>query len=528
MPIFKKQSLQSPTVTVVSDAGVSLDPTEEYEQLRVKGVGIHTSEGENFNNTIFGRDSAVSARELLQQHPDLAHDVILTLARLQGVRYRRLSDEEPGRIHHEDRDFSAWHATLGKKIPLLAASVLWGGTLKHMTTYQSIDSTPLFVILVAEYVAIDPSILEKKVMRHDRKMVTIRQSMIEAAGWVSRHVTDEGLVVIPKHNVFGLTHQTWKDSPNAYIHRDGSMLRVLKPIAYLEMQCLSVDALRHAAAVIGDEDQEAASIWKLQADAVVKATIDRFWMQDVQFFASAIDRTKQGIERVCHVIQSDPGWMLTTSFFDGLAESDRRRYITGIVRQMMSPHFITDVGIRTRSLQYAKLLEIIDYHGVYTSWPIDTYMFSKGLRRQGLPGLAHQLETRVLNAVTLADDSYEFFYVLEDGSAVISPLAARVKKQGARALPTHMYPDEVIAWSVALVMRLEYGRARDQYRAVVEPKTWQADLEAEVLPTITDISQIKTHDELQEQYRAQPLVFLDNKRGNRLLRNIVVGVYLDR
>ncbi len=76
------------------------------------GTGMDTSEGLLFNHSVWGRDRVITAFDMLATSPEIAHQTILTLAGLQGVRLRQRSEEEPGRIHNERRDLVSWDGPL--------------------------------------------------------------------------------------------------------------------------------------------------------------------------------------------------------------------------------------------------------------------------------------------------------------------------------------------------------------------------------------------------------------------------------
>jgi glycogen debranching enzyme len=497
---------------------------ETLQQLRVKGKGLHTSIGENYNNALFGRDSAIAARELLTRDSSVAHDAIIALAELQGTEANDQSDEEPGRIIHEDRDFDTWQATFLKRVPLLAASYLWGGNQKEMTTYFSMDSTPLFLLLAGDYAKQNPIVLQELITRKNGQKTTVEQCVVDAANWLSSHITPEGLVEIARHNPTGLIHQTWKDSPSGYIQEDGSALNVSKPIAYLEVQSLTVDALTSAAHLMGDERSIESHAWEENAEKVAKTTLEKFWLDDVQYFASAIDKDDDGNQRVSDVQQSDPGWMLNSTIFDTLPESTRQKYVTGIVKKLFSDDFLTDAGLRTRSVQYINTLEVADYHGSRATWPIDTYMTAKGLRKQGLPKLADQLEARIMNSVNMAGNFYEFFYVEPDGKVLLDPEKARVDQPNAEDLPAQMFPEAGIAWTVAAMMMIKYRRGHELNNEAIQKGSWQDELEQEVTSEIKNISIIKTVKQLQQSYPDQPKIYLDFVKGNTKIVGILAKI----
>jgi glycogen debranching enzyme len=86
-------------------------------------------------DTLFGRDSIISALQLLSIRPQVASDTLSILARLQATTSDDWRDAEPGKILHELR---TGEMALAHEIP-------------HTPYYGSVDSTPLFLVLLAEY-----------------------------------------------------------------------------------------------------------------------------------------------------------------------------------------------------------------------------------------------------------------------------------------------------------------------------------------------------------------------------------------
>lgn len=499
------------------------------KRLRAAPQGVHTSLGVKFNNTLFARDSAITARELIDQDRELAREVVLTLASQQGTTVDQASDEEPGRIHHEYRDFHKWEINKAKKLPMIAASIIWGGDTKSFTSYFSMDSTPLYVLLIADYFDRDPSILDERVVQKDGREILITESLTAAADWMLSHKTKHGLAEIRRRNKYGLTHQTWKDSLTGYIHENGDSLNLSQPIAYLEIQGLMVEGLRRAAKVLEKTLPERAMTWRKGADDIARTTLHDFWDEDDQYFVSSLDRDRYGNLRKDGVEQSDPGWLLDTSIFDDLPENDRRTYVMGIVAKLFSDNFLTDAGIRSRSVEYATTLGVADYHGALVSWPIDTYMIAKGLRRQGFPQLADQLEARILNSVNIAGDFYEFFYVETNGKVLLNPEAARKHHPGAKDFPAQMFPEKGIAWTVAATLMIKHRIGTNPSKT--KPKSsrgWQTDLEENILAHIPLISPIEMASVIEEKFKARPTIHLDFKKGSAFTAKSVWEAYRPR
>ena len=410
--------------------------------------------------------------------PQVAYDVILRLASLQGTKQRNISGEEAGHIHHESRSFKT------KKLGQTVASMIYGGDSEQMTTYFSSDSTPLFTTLVAEYAKENPDILDEKVVRNDGKEITIRQSTIEATNWVFNHIAESGLVEVEHHNILSPMHQTWKDSPTGYVKENGTMLNITKPIAYLNIQALAADSLSASAQLFSETNPEQSKKWQTAADSITQNTIDKFWMEDKQFFASAIDKDRHGKERQIRTVQSDAAWILNTDIFKRLPEDKQQKYISGIIKETFS-NLLTDAGIRCRPVNPAIDPKVAEYHSSSTSWPVDTYQAAEGCRRYGFPRLAQELDNRLLNAVNASGDHSELYYVLPDGEVILKLNKLDDKQPAAQKLIVQMYPDSNTTWSVAATLaiknRIENG---NDLISNQNKDSWQYKVEEEILGMI--------------------------------------------
>ena len=91
-------------------------------------------------HALFGRDSLITALEVLPERPDVARATLRALARLQGARDDPVWDEEPGKIVHEVREAPPAGTTrfLGLDWP--------EGGLRY---YGSADATSWFLYLLA-------------------------------------------------------------------------------------------------------------------------------------------------------------------------------------------------------------------------------------------------------------------------------------------------------------------------------------------------------------------------------------------
>ncbi len=505
------------------------------------GTGIDTSAGPLFNHSVWARDRIISSFDLLPERPHVAHDTIRTLALLQGTRYTLRSEEERGRIHNELRDLRQWRAPLRLKALFgLVLAPLWGGSPRGYITYFGSDSTPLFILLVAALARIDPGILDERVTRRDGSSATIRFAVEEATRWIERHIADNGLVEVPKHNIFSLPPQIWRDSPTSNFDEHGRMANVVEPIAYLDIQAFCADALEEAASLFrhniplpaGPQIAERTVhdlAWSDelddQAQAVRAAAQRTFWMEDSAFYAFAADRDAHGEPRLLRALQSDAGWLLATRFFDELPAAAKAHRVGGVVRMLFSPEMLTPVGIRCRALRHHNP-SFRNYHE--DVWPVDTFMIARGLRRQGFHELADELEARLANAIAALGGAWEFI-VVDNAGHVVAPRADRAgpAPPGARPLASEMAPEEDIGWTATAVLRLKRDRAsRARAGAALQAalrrrEPWVVELSEEVLAGLHKTVAARSRSELTSASLPLSAFYLDQGTGLRRAAGVV-------
>lgn len=415
-------------------------------------TGIVASQGPWYSQAIFGRDSASAGLLLLGKDQRLVHDIIFELARLQGQKTDRRSGEEPGRIHHEYRDLTKWHP--GRKGRHLATlySLLWGGSLEEMHTFFSSDSTPLFILLVSSYCHRYGFAILDRVVHGD---ATLADCVVSAAEWL-QSCDHDGLVAHKRMGLFCPSHQSWKDSPTAYLHTNGGLPASHRPMSYIIIQALAADALM-AASNLGDHlPGNRSDMWRHDAKRWRATLIERFWMPEQRYFASLLDQDRHGNWRQLETLCSDPGWLLDTGVFDDLSEKERLFYVQAITRRLFSDDFLTTVGIRSRALRHYTLVKLADYHGSQSSWPLDTQRFVSGLRKQGYPRLAKELTLRLEDGLAKSGHPYEYWVVTPNGTVQYRPEAASKRHLATRqsAVPVQIIPEPGFSWTAAVAINL--------------------------------------------------------------------------
>lgn len=443
--------------------------SEAYASLRSgEGKGIYTSRGAMFHKTIFGRDAAMTAKFVVDFDHQAAFDTIVTLISLQGTHHNTLTQEEPGRIHHEWRDFRRWHGAFGDRLPFFLLRRTWDIRRDILLTYYSLDATALFIRLVHKYAThVDATVLERKVVDREGNPTTVKAAVAAAAHWLVEAIDDSGLVAELRHNTLSLPFQTFQDS--FYSRGDGSLVVANKRIAFIEVQAFAADALFAAAHLF--EGHGAAPIWR-EAGRQLFDTMRKQYRLSDGYFASAIDH-----HGAIDVPNISVGWILNVYPWRFLDDEERKMVISPIVRRLFSNEFLTPIGLRTRSVVTSDPVPgVVDYHGSETVWPMFTFMVIEGLRKHRLYDLARELEHRLITAYN-AIPGFQEFYVISRAGITLLP-----QTRSAPRCDVQRLPEQQIAFSVVPAMVLAHRQIAPP--SMPEPATWQRQLEQEVLSQI--------------------------------------------
>ncbi len=454
------------------------------------GLGVYASSDILYKGAVFGRDSLEVAEDLMRIKPRLARNILMTLASLQGAENRKDNEEEPGKIIHEYR------TTLVDKKPINDASRKifkelsdkWGGTDDELRYYGSIDATPQFLRTLGCYVDLyGKRILQSLVIRYDGMGYTMAEAAQASVDWLFSRLAESrsGLLEFQHQNPHSILNQVWKDSDEFYIHADKQPVNHNAPIASIEVQGLTYDALQTAAKLFPEkaEDYQAA------AQKVRDRTIELLWQPEANYFALGTDYGPDGKLRIIQTTTANPAALLDTGFFDGLPQKDKKLYVTGIVEHILSSNFLTRAGIRSRSLEAADLVGHWDYHGSFVSWPKETYDIAKGLRRQGFPKLAAQLESRLLN-VFLKSRHYQEFVFVDKNGRVLTKQPVKHSHGNVIEVNSTNKPERIQAWTVSAIMAI----LSKPLRVDLLPKNrgqrqaWTKQLEAKMLAVMPRVN----------------------------------------
>lgn len=295
-------------------------------------------------STAFGRDGVISGLQMLWLNPGLARGVLAFLAEHQATETSPFSDSQPGKIMHETR-----------KGEMAALRELPFGRY-----YGGVDTTPLYIHLACAYAdrTGDMAFID-----------TLWPSLKAAAEWTEEASRATGFVTYQRAAESGLANQGWKDSIDSVFHADG---RIPKgPIALVEVQGYVFAAYRGLAALARRRGEYAeAEHWENRAEEMRVAVERDFWIDDLNFYALAID----GEGKPCEVRTSNVGHLL----YVGLPQPERAKMVAD---QLLSASFHSGWGLRTLA-DDAVFFNPMSYHNG-SIWPHDTALCAVGLARYG-------------------------------------------------------------------------------------------------------------------------------------------------
>jgi glycogen debranching enzyme len=337
-------------------------------------------------HALFGRDSLITALQLLPERPDIARATLRAHAGLQATRTDEDTDEEPGKIVHEYRPHAEQRfVDLGWPVR--------DGTLAY---YGSADGTSWFLVLLA---ALGDAALTRE----------LDGAWRAAAGWLSGALERGGGLVRhgPRRSSGGLVQQGWRDTQDPHKGYGGGILQAdgsvpEPPLADADTQAVAVAALRAARLLSGEER------WSELADRTSALIAERFTPDTM-----AIDGTGSRVEGA----GSQLGWLL---WADALPANARPAY----AERLAQPDILTDWGLRTLSSHSPQFAQDAYHRGAV--WPFDSWLGWGGLRAAGADGAAEHVRGGVLEALERLGGAPELYAVTERGPERI-PIANQIQ-----------------------------------------------------------------------------------------------------
>jgi glycogen debranching enzyme len=317
---------------------------------------------------LFGRDSLITSYQALPFVPDLAQATLISLALFQSTGDDAFRDAEPGKILHELR---FGELTAFEERP-------------HSPYYGSVDSTPLFLIVLDEY----------ERWTGDGDLVQRFEGEARVAlQWIDRYgdLDGDGYVEYQRRNTeSGLDNQCWKDSHTSIVDRQGAL--AAPPRAVCEIQGYVYDAKRRCARLAREiwKDEDLAARLEQEARELKERFNRDFWVDGLDCFALALDGQKRQMDS----ITSNIGHLL----WSGIVDENKAG---AVARHLVGPGLFSGWGVRTMSCDEVTYNPIAYHLG--TVWPHDNSLIAAGLARYGYREEAARISAALLEAATYFD-----------------------------------------------------------------------------------------------------------------------------
>ncbi len=413
---------------------------------------------------LFGRDALRVAIDLISSYPELARTTVLELARLQGVAYNHEREEEPGKIVHEAREEND---PIAKD---LSERLGWGWPY-----YGSVDATPEFVRTLTAYVRkteenhafLSQSYIDKSGTERD-----IAYALDMAINWITTRLdaNNEGLLEFKSELERGIENQVWKDSWDAYHHKDGTLANHNQGIASIEVQVTTYDALLDAAYLYEHvlDDKKTAIELRTRATNLKETILTLFWTEDEGgYFVLGTDRDDNGILRPLKIKTSNMGHALNSR----LLESDDKSIIKkrdAVITQITSDKLLNVSGIRTLASDEVRFRPGAYHCGSVWLW--DTHHIAKGLRRHHFSKEADELDRKLLTVVNTTKIFPEYVTGDDGNTPTVNTRRITLWDQTyQRENVVEQPPQEVQAWTVAAILAIK-KRLDKRQRAIDKRK----------------------------------------------------------
>ncbi|BAZ10310.1 amylo-alpha-1,6-glucosidase [Calothrix sp. NIES-4071] len=355
--------------------------------------------------TVFGRDSLIASLQTTTIHPGFARGALKKLSQLQATTWDDWRDAEPGKILHEIRHGELAHF---QKIP-------------HTPYYGTADATVLYLIVLHE---------TWKWLGDDSLLLEYRDTALRCLEWIDNYgdLDGDGFQEYKTRSSHGIENQGWKDSGDAIVYPDGSLVEA--PKALCELQGYVYDAWLRMAEVFDALDERSfANSLRTKASQLQARFEKHFWCDDIGYYAFGLDKDKKPVK----TIASNPGHCL----WSGIVSKERAR---SVVEKMMAPDMFTGWGIRTLSAENPAF-NPFSYH-LGSIWPHDNGIIALGLKRYGFTEEVARVARSVFEAA-----SYFASYRLPEVYAGIE------EKPGAFPVP-YIEANVPQAWAAGSVFQL--------------------------------------------------------------------------
>jgi len=312
---------------------------------------------------LFGRDTLIASLQTMIVYPEFASGTLEVLGQHQATERDDYRDAEPGKILHELRYGELAHFKL----------------IPHTPYYGTADATPLYLVtLHAAWRATGDRALIERQLPNAEGCLT----------WIDEYGDrdGDGLQEYQTRSTAGYENMAWKDSGDAVMYPDGTLVR--GPKALCELQGYVYDAWL-CMAEIYDElgDVLRANALRRKAAALFKKFNEAFWDEESGFYAYALDGEKKKVLSVA----SNVGHCL----WSGIIAPERAETV---VKRLMRKDMWSGWGIRTLSADHVSFNPYNYQTGAV--WPHDNSLIALGMRRYGFAAEAAAVARAISGAAS--------------------------------------------------------------------------------------------------------------------------------
>jgi glycogen debranching enzyme len=383
---------------------------EDMAGLRLPVEGTHHLEftpaaGIPWFVALFGRDTLIAALQNTHIYPDFARGALDVLGRFQATEIDEYRDAEPGKILHEMRYGELAHFRL----------------IPHTPYYGTADATPFYLILLhtAWRCTGDRQLIERHLETAERCL-----------DWIDRYGDrdGDGFQEYQTSSPNGYENQGWKDSGDAVVYPDGTLVK--GPKALCELQGYVYDAWNRMAEIydeLGNRDR--AGVLREKARVLFDRFNEVFWDEETGFYAYCLDGDKKRVLTVT----SNPGHCLWSRIVP-------RQRAQRVVSRLLQSDMWSGWGIRTLSAENPAYNPLSYQCG--SVWPHDNGIIAIGFKQYGFAEEAAQVARAVSDA-----GSYFALYQMPE-------LYAGIEREDSN-FPVQ-YPDANVpqAWAAGSVFTL--------------------------------------------------------------------------
>jgi glycogen debranching enzyme len=312
---------------------------------------------------LFGRDTLIVSLQAMIVYPEFARGALDVLGALQATEHDPYRDAEPGKILHELRYGELAHFKL----------------IPHTPYYGTADATPLYLVaLHATWRATgDDALL--------RRHLHTAEACLE---WIDNDGDrdGDGFQEYQTRSTSGYENMAWKDSGDAVVYPDGSLVK--GPKALCELQGYVYDAwLRMAEIYDALNHPDRAAVLRAKAETLYRRFNEVFWDEASGFYAYALDGDKKPVLSVA----SNVGHCL----WSGIVAPERA---ARVVARLMQPDMWSGWGIRTLAASHPAFNPYNYQTG--SVWPHDNSIIALGFRRYGFGAEAAALARDISGAAS--------------------------------------------------------------------------------------------------------------------------------